>query len=229
MTTSMAAWARAALALGWAALAATANGQALPACTPITFESGNPFTVTGLWHTTTACGASTPSSAHSTPTALYYGIDGQCNFDNGDENSGTATSPPISVPIGFTPAIRFNSIRQAEVDGQFDQTLVQYSTDGGGVWNTVLTGFELRNGEGWNAFSVTLPPIAVPAIQVRFLFDTDDEVSNQGLGWMVDDVQVCSPAFGGAAPVPASSPWGLALVATLLALFAAAALRFRRR
>ena len=207
------------------AFAASVQGQALPACTPVTFEGSNPFSVNGLWHTTTACGANAGGTVHSTPTALYYGIDDTCDFDDGDEegNEGEATSPPIALP-GLAE-LRFASRRDAEVDEEYDLTEVQYSTDGGTNWTTLLTGFDLPNTGNWSAIRVALPPLSSPFVQIRFTFESGDDISNDTLGWMVDDVQVCAVPQN----VPASNPFGLALMAALLAAAALGALRLRRR
>ena len=224
MKTSSKAWARAAVALATTLLAPGAWGQALPACTPITFESGTTegFATSGLWHVSTACGAN--AGAHSTPNVLYYGIDGTCIYDNGAINSGTADSPPIQVP--GASEVRFNSRLSVEGDTDFDLANVQYSTDGGGSWQPLLDKSAMFNDGAWHAIVAPLPVLSVSSVQLRFAFNTVDNQFNSALGWMVDDIQVCRQP---SVPVPASNPGSLALMAALLALAASGALRFRRR
>jgi hypothetical protein len=220
---------------GWVAvvlcaIAGQAWGQALPGCTPVQFNGGSNdgFTVSGLWHVSSTCGAQ--SGAHSTPYALYYGIDGACNFNTGASNSGTADSPPMSVAPGVS--ILFNSRRSAET-GSFDVTTVEYSIDDGGSWTTFVSSFDdgdaIPNDNQWHAVAFSLPAGATGTgtARFRFGFSTGDDISNDGFGWMIDDIQVCTVPHVAAAPIPVSDPRLLLLMAAALSLLAFGALRRR--
>lgn len=223
MTTRQGLGTRVALAVCTAALATSAWGQALPACTPITFETGTTegFATTGLWHASTACGAN--AGAHTTPNVLYYGIDGQCNFDNGATNSGNADSPPINV-FGASQ-LRFNHRQSSEDGSEYDMSTVEYSTDGGGSWLPLIGPEDLSRDGNWHAVTADFPPLGVPTVMLRFRFASIDDISNDGLGWMVDDIQICQlPGLA----VPASNTGTLALMAVLLMLAGLGALRLRR-
>ena len=58
---------------------------------------------------------------------------------------------------------------------------------------TGITGF---NTEGWEEYSVELPPAALgQEIVIEFLFESDDEITDQpAAGWYLDDVKVTVPA-----------------------------------
>lgn len=212
------------------AFASQAWGQALPRCSPVQFNGGSNdgFAVSGLWHVSSTCGAQ--SGVHSTPYALYYGIDGACNFDNAATNSGQATSPPFSVAPGLS--ILFNSRREAET-GSFDITTIEYSIDDGGSWTTFVSTNDdadaLPNDGEWHAVAFQLPAGATGTgtARFRFGFSTGDNISNDGLGWMVDDIQVCTVPHVAAAPIPVSDPRLLLLMAAALSLLAFGALRRR--
>ena len=62
-----------------------------------------------------------------------------------------------------------------------------------GVVETGITGF---NTEGWEEYSVELPPAALgQEIVIEFLFESDDEITDQpAAGWYLDDVKVTVPA-----------------------------------
>jgi hypothetical protein len=214
---------RFALAIGIAFVATAAWGQPFPKCTPVTFESGTTegYTVSGLWHVSTTCGANT--GPHTTPNVLYYGIEGQCNFDNGAPNSGNADSTLIVFP---SPAeVRFNS-RLGVEGGSFDLATVQFSIDGGGSWTTFLDKSGMPNDGTWHAVAKSIPGGASNTVRLRFALDTIDNQFNDGLGWMVDDIQVC---YGSYPPIPASNHATLALLAAALSGLAFVAFRRRAR
>ena len=67
------------------------------------FESGlGGYLSTSLWHQTSACAAA--QAGHSMPTAFYFGIDGQCNYDSGAAFSGALYSPTIHLG-GLAPPL----------------------------------------------------------------------------------------------------------------------------
>lgn len=218
------------LAIAMCAIATQAWGQAVPTCSPIRFDGGSNtgFVLTGLWHVSSTCGAQT--GTHSTPYALYYGIEGACNFETGSANSGIAVSPPISVAPGL--ALLFNSRRDAET-GEYDVTTVDYSIDDGVSWTTFVSSEAdeeaIPDDDTWRALAYPLPPGATGAgtVRFRFTFDTGDDISNDGRGWMVDDIQVCTVPHVPAAPIPVSDPRLLLAMVAALSLLAFGALRRR--
>jgi len=94
-----------------------------------TFGDGN-----GLWHLTDRCWAS--QSGHTTPSALYYGVDDRCDYDSGPPagpTEGVVTSPEISL-AGMTPPIElaFNYLLETKRDSaMWDLARVEVSENGG--------------------------------------------------------------------------------------------------
>ena len=88
---------------------------------------------------------------------------------------------------------------------------VEYSTDGGDSWSepVTLNPSSASNGEpdqsysnnglevspSWHEYFVDLSPAAGQAnVQVRFVFDTGDQLYNGFRGWLIDDISVNAPA-----------------------------------
>ena len=157
-----------------------------------TYGPGN-----GLWHLSTGRSADGLPN-HSPDYSLYYG-QGETstsggNYNTGTTNAGTATSPVIHVPPSGTTTLTFHYFRDAET-GNFDVTSVD-EIDGGTT--TLLSSYDgsIGNTAGaWTTATVDLTPFAGTDIQLRFTFNTIDNVLNGTEGWFVDDVNVETAAF----------------------------------
>ncbi|HLV66979.1 MAG TPA: hypothetical protein VKY73_14255 [Polyangiaceae bacterium] len=177
--------------------------------TPIfteTFEGGlGSFTLgsesTNLWHVTSACAAAQPG--HSSPNALYFGLDTSCTFATGGASAGTVTSTPIAIQDASVVKLRFNYFLGTEQGSPWDRATAQVSVNGGAftvVASNNTGGVKLEDGTGiWQAAEVDLTPhlegLASASIRLRFGFDTGDGVANGYPGFLVDDVEV--RAFSG--------------------------------
>jgi hypothetical protein len=208
-------------------------------CTSVfDFEDGTlqgftvqPVTGTALWHNANnVCGAD--QAGHSLTHTLYYGQDGTCNYDTTDDNASNVVSPALATGGFHGPfTLEFNYLLSVETLPAFDQTLGQVSLDGGATWLHAFSKSDLINDNQWHSKIVNLlattvvGPGAVPT-NVRFLFDSVDDVLNSTTGWHVDDVQVC----GFATPaIPLLSPLGMAVLVLLLAGVSMFLLRRRRQ
>ena len=169
------------------------------------FESDPGLSTTALWHRTAACAAA--DSGHSQPMALYYGIDAQCDYDNGFTNSGTATLPPINL-AGVAPPIQlsFQYFLETELFDPFDAAAVGISVDGS-PYEVVARNHPLGGAvtladpsAGWQQAVIDLSPHTGSTVELRFGFDTVDDSTNFFPGFYVDDVLVrslaaCAPSL----------------------------------
>ncbi len=157
------------------------------------FENGlGGWTSSGLWHrvTNSACGA--PGFA-SPVSSVYFGEDADCDFDTGAREMGELISPVVSG-IDASSVLRFSEFREVEFEpaATVDQTEVAVRAVGSMNWTPLLN----RNSQDasnatWEQLAdLPLAAFAGQSIQIRFLFDSDDEQFNQFTGWMIDDVQV---------------------------------------
>lgn len=175
------------------------------ACTGFDFESGSQgFTVVGvaagapaLWHLDNAlCRAFL--TGHSTPFTFYYGQDATCNYNTGTRNASNLVSPPISVTGTFAPfTVGFNYLLFVESSSSFDTTFVDISTNGGTTWTQILSKANLINDNQWHNASVDVTGQigSATSVQLRFRFDSVDNLVNSSTGWHVDDVAVCGQPF----------------------------------
>lgn len=174
------------------------------ACTGFDFESGSQgFTtvnVSGtapLWHLENAlCRAFLPG--HSNPFTFYYGQDATCNYNTGARNASNLVSPPINVTGTFAPfTVGLNYLLFVESSSSFDTTFVDISTNGGTTWTQILSKANLINDNQWHNVSVdvTAQIGSATSVQLRFRFDSVDNLVNSSTGWHVDDVLVCGQPF----------------------------------
>jgi VCBS repeat-containing protein len=158
------------------------------------FENGfNQWTMDGLWNPeeqSEDCGdqiAPFPSSTH----AAYYGINGQCDYNNGGVNSGFLTlTAPVVMPVsqtGRTATLTFSSYEEAESSSAYDIRRVQVSKDGGASWTTLGQGTVQGT---WTLRSYDLTPYLGTNLLLRFYFDSVDASLNGYFGWMVDNISI---------------------------------------
>ncbi|MFL5329083.1 MAG: M36 family metallopeptidase [Gemmataceae bacterium] len=141
---------------------------------------------TGLWGLTTRRGT---EAGHSQTHSFHYGTD-TGTYDTGAANAGAVTSAPFIVSP--TMSLAFNYVLNTETSTAFDNANVQISVDGGTNWTTILgrtTGATpLANTSVWSPASVSLSAYVGQTAQVRFSFDTLDNIQNAFEGWYVDDI-----------------------------------------
>jgi len=111
---------------------------------------------------------------------------------------GELISPEIVLPRGVTRlsvSFRFASEVECYTSASYDRMQVAVSFDGGTTWEL---GWErdsrdciVEAGQPWPeaVFGVIVPPSA-DGMHLRFLFDAVDNISNDFLGWLVDDIRV---------------------------------------
>jgi hypothetical protein len=151
-------------------------------------ESGaTGWSSTGLWH---LAGMEDPcQNAFTGSHSWYYGT-GACNYDTGSTNSGSLTSPPITIPSGlYSATLHFNYWYETETYGIMrDKRLIQVSVDGG-PFQTIaqLYNDSMRT---WLSSEIDLSAYIGHTIKIRFYFDTVDDFLNNFRGWYIDDVIV---------------------------------------
>lgn len=169
----------------------------------------NGWTSTGIW-------AQEARDWNSPETNWVYGPDGYYTGywqdvwdpDSGEwtpvwvdtANSGTLTSPAISLAGTTEATLAFYERSDLEPWNEFrsgvDRTQVQVSANGGATWSTI---FESHETDAlWHQRIVDLSAYAGGTINLRFYFDTVDELINVYGGWKVDDVTVYT---GSSAPL----------------------------
>ena len=185
----------------------------------------NGWTATGLWHQSVL-------RSNSPETSWYYGQESTRNYDTGAANGGLLVSPAINLKNPTHPVLIYREWRQVEDITFADSARLEVGT-GQNNWQAVSqsefsTAVDPLNWQyraatiGWNtpvespfstpqwvSRSIDLSAYAGKTIQLRFAFDTGDELFNDFEGWYVDDVSVLdaagvSAAFGGGSPATAS-------------------------
>lgn len=154
------------------------------------FGNGN-----GLWHRSVDCEAT--NGDHTGPHALYYGVDGACDYNAG-MNEGVAVSPVIDLNNVFgTIELSFNYWLESEGDPMsFDMASVELSANGGAYVPIAHADASLGVTElvdpslSWRLATVDLTAYAGQTVQVRFRFNTVDDQFNEFPGFYVDDIMI---------------------------------------
>ena len=145
------------------------------------FDGGLPagWSASGLWHTaTTACAGGGGCGAGS---VMYFGQDGDCDYDTGSGVSGSLSSPAVSLDgIAGPYELSFCSHLQTEDDASYDFATV------------AVNGEQLERAPegGWTTRVIDLASISGGTATVSFSFDSVDDWFNTYTGWHIDGVQL---------------------------------------
>jgi len=173
------------------------------------FGNGN-----GLWHLSTVCNTALPG--HTKPTALFYGLDGSCTYNNGLlTNQGVVTSPSISL-AGFPTGpieLRLNYFLKTEGSpANYDRVSIEISENGGPFilisHNDPIPGTVtlIDPSTTWLETVIDLSAFAGSSIQLRFGFNSVDATLNDYEGFYVDDVNITAGIVSNPPPGQAASP-----------------------
>ena len=122
--------------------------------------------------------------------SIRYANAGTGFYGDGLTNNGTLTSP--SVSLSATPFLTFdyflaNECLGANIRCGFDALSVEISTDGGGTW-TLLDGNLATTGGIFYPYSIDLSAYASTTVNVRFMFNTVNNLGNSFEGAYVDNI-----------------------------------------
>lgn len=161
------------------------------------------------WTTATAGSTCLGLSTVSNHWALNaWGAGGTQSYGNtnigslGAENT-YIVSPMLSLPASFSLTFDSYSNNESGFPCSYDVEFVEYSTDGGATWNSLVTAFDpLLHNYGmsvWSTltYSATITPTATGMI--RFRYDTGDGCCGPTgtTGWYIDNVVIDETGGGG--------------------------------
>jgi Peptidase family M23/Bacterial pre-peptidase C-terminal domain len=132
------------------------------------------------------------SKAHSGTHSWWY-QNSLGTYDDNSPNSGTLTSPPISITsVGYY--LRFYYRNQTETQGKtWDQRWVQISVDGGPFLNLeqIYDDPQMPETSSWmRNKAINLSAYSGHTIRVRFQFAAFDAADNNYPGWGIDDFSI---------------------------------------
>ena len=167
--------------------APVANGLILQTFLETTFAGGLPsgWSATGLWHASNSC--SPGATCDGTTSFMYYGLDAQCNFENGNTNSGVLKAPTIDLTgASGTVVLDFCYNLETENNSSFDHAQVRV--------NGVVV-LDLEESASWKAVSLDLSAFSGQLVNLEFFFDTVDSILNNFNGFQVDSVKLEATAL----------------------------------
>jgi subtilisin family serine protease len=105
--------------------------------------------------------------------------------------AGTITSPNITLLSGAQVTVDFNYLLVTQSTAGLDVATLQIKPTTGGTWTTLATYNDVAESSTWIAANtVDVSSYAGKTVQLRFSFDTMNELDNKYEGWYVDDVVV---------------------------------------
>ncbi len=165
------------------------SGLVLTAPLSADFETEpSDWTAEGLWHW-----SNDPARAHSGTGSWWYGLSADATYETGDANRGSLTSPPIDIP-GPGYALRFWYRYETEgPTGHWDQRWLQIASGSGPFVNLLQLSDDQPN--TWlQSPSIDLTAFAGQSVRLRFHFETIDSQRNGYEGWLLDDLELSTPA-----------------------------------
>ena len=139
-------------------------------------EHGNgSWEPTGFWHiVTNESGAPSWNISYSGAHSWWYGQDSTGNYDNGSRNSGTLTSPTITV-TSYPVYLNFMGYYETETNRATpDERRVQISIDNGSYTQlAALSGDPMNT---WNHYSYNLTDLLSPYLDYDLPWNKEGEV-----------------------------------------------------
>ncbi len=134
-----------------------------------------------LWHLSTL-------NSYSFGSSWWCGIEGGNDYATGNRIENGLVSPQIDLTqLSFA----FLSFWETYVtEGGYDYCMVDVSIDGGVSWMPLRGNGLAGDSEGWNKEVIDLTPFCGEVINIRFYFDTGDNLYNNYSGWFIDDIYV---------------------------------------
>jgi len=147
----------------------------------------------GLWHVSADCLAALTGDGGN--HALYYGLDGLCNYNAGD-TEGVVTSADISL-VGLTPPILLAFDYYLHTEGEPDKAdMATLEVSAGQGPFQVIDSNNLTLGDptdGWQSYTLDVSQYAGSSIRLRWGFRTVNADLNELPGFAIDDVRVLAP------------------------------------
>jgi hypothetical protein len=131
--------------------------------------------------------AEIPSYAKSGTHVLYYGNPSTLTYKGTDYPYATATSPTWDLPTEVEVALSFSAYNGTD-PWAWDDTL-SIEVKGAGNWFPVASINDLVN-QDWTALNFDLSFLGGQAVSIRFRFESFDLWANQGLGIVIEDLQL---------------------------------------
>ncbi len=125
-------------------------------------------------------------------SALYYGNILTENFDNGQQNTGAVISPEIWLQPGTDNMLGFDLFMDTESGLTYDIMQIFVDWTGNDTWILVWDKSALVGMSAWASYGVDLSGLAGETIRLRLWFDSDDNMSNDSLGVLVDNLTMSS-------------------------------------
>ena len=155
----------------------------------------------GLWHfaVNSVCPSVGPSpdpGFTSPVTAAYYGQSQECSFDTGEPTTGRMISAPI-FGIDACSTLSFNYWRDVGFTvGQYDISKVEVRYQDVDFPVFYLDSSTASAATWGSSGAISLGRFAPGPIYLIFTFDSVNAISNDFVGWFVDDIVVTGSSSG---------------------------------
>lgn len=145
------------------------------------------WSFSGLWHVSDVC--ETPPSL---PNYIAYNQDSDCEYSTGSRTSGAARFD-ADLTDTSTATLHFDHKWETEdfLSLGVDVMRVEVSTDGGQSWDTLQEWDSTDPNQAvWTGETFSLDQYTGQTVDIRFFFDSVDDIENDWPGWFIDNVRV---------------------------------------
>ncbi|HPF38581.1 MAG TPA: hypothetical protein PK093_08055 [Phycisphaerae bacterium] len=163
------------------------------------FENGLPagWSQNGLWNVSSSC-SSVPTGACEDAggsNVAYLGQPGVCNYDIGQVINDSMFTPQIALPNAEQILMTYCSAFERDVTPIGDWPMVRVIPDGGAaeIVDQPAVGAFVGAAAKWESRVVDLTAYAGQTVTLEFNFNNIFPVTDNYLGWQVDNVRVTAP------------------------------------
>lgn len=135
-----------------------------------------------LWHLSN-------KNSYSLNNSWWCGIKGGNNYDTGNTIKNGLVSPVIDLTGLSSAVLSFWENYITEGD-EYDYCNIDVSINNGDSWIPIRNNSANGNSGGWVNSFFDLTPFCGEKVNIRFYFNTIDDIENDYPGWFIDDVLV---------------------------------------
>ena len=132
--------------------------------------------------------------SQSAPGVLYYGDPLTSTYDSGVAHGGKVLSGPVAIPAGVESTLSFWAFADIEDDPLVDLFWIEVHGPGGTQQIAAKSTLDVFH--AWDHVDRDLSSLAGRTVYFSFHFDSVDALANDGVGVVLDDLQVtttCAP------------------------------------
>lgn len=141
------------------------------------------WTMTGMWHVTDL-------DATSGERSFWFGDESTIDYSTSSRPMGDLTTPVLDLTGMAAPKLLWQQLLDVEDGADWDKAWIEASTESGGYADWQVVWQKISPQPNWHVAEADLGAVGGHRVQLRWRFDAVDDQSNNGVGWLVDDIAI---------------------------------------